>query len=230
MGELPVLSPRVKILLFVASAVLISGALAFKIFQPITVLPRLELGPGLMLTNQLGERVTSEDLRGKIVLINFTYTHCQEPDCFQTTDDMQRVRERLAGVDLAGLPVALVTISFDPERDTPRVMQQFAAQFGAASPGDLENDDVTWNFLTGDPDNPDLLKVIVGGGFNTFYEREGDEFRFQPRYVLMDGWGIIRAVDEVLGHVELIAKEARGTGGVLGLAYGAAHLFRCYPG
>ena len=50
------------------------GVMAFTIFEPIQVLPRIRLAPGFAMTDQAGDRLTSEDLRGEIVLYSFAYT------------------------------------------------------------------------------------------------------------------------------------------------------------
>lgn len=60
-------------------AFIVVSAFAFKIFQPIQVLPRMQLSPAFSLTDQSNERLTSEDLRGEFVLYTFTYTNCPAP-------------------------------------------------------------------------------------------------------------------------------------------------------
>lgn len=103
-------------------------------------LPILGTAPDFALTSQDGEEVTLESLRGKVVAVAFIYTWC--PDvCPMLTDKMARVQDRL-GADF-GSEVAFVSITVDPERDTPEVLKEYADAFDA----DLEG----WTFLTGDP-------------------------------------------------------------------------------
>jgi protein SCO1/2 len=52
------------------------AVLAFTIFQPIRVLPRLALAPGYLLVDQDGVRLTSEGVRGKLVVYTIGYTGC----------------------------------------------------------------------------------------------------------------------------------------------------------
>jgi protein SCO1/2 len=199
----------------------------FVIFQPVQVLPRVRLAPGFTLTDQAGERLTSEDVRGKFVLYSFTYTNCPPP-CGDVDTTMQAVQNRLDEVELYGNQVAFVTISVDPERDTPEVLARHAADLGA---GD------TWRFAT--TDNQGALKDIVGGGFRTFYERQDDgTFMLDAGFVLVDGYGIIRNeyryqtvspdADRIVRHIGVIAEEVEKSTGAATLAYEAAHLFLCY--
>ncbi len=207
-------------------ALLVIALLAFTIFQPIQVLPRIALGPGFSFVDQNGNRLTNEDLRGHLVLYTFTYTGCQAP-CPQTSQTVRIVQQRLAGVNTRGMPVDLVTISFDPERDTPQQLMAFARQMKA----DLQN----WHFVTGEPA---ALKNVIGSSFGFYYNRnaEGD-FTFDPAFVLVDGAGIVRAkyrtanldLAIVQRDLELIATEAQNSQGATRLAYEAAHLFLCYP-
>src|SRR5512145_376724 len=82
-------------LFYFASAVLVVTVLAFNVFQPIKVLPRISLAPGFVFTNQDGVRKTSEDFRGKVAVYNFTYTGCAE-GCPQTTLLMRSLQNALA--------------------------------------------------------------------------------------------------------------------------------------
>lgn len=220
------MKPVIVRALYVLIGLLVAGVVAFATLRPIQVLPRITLAPGFTLTDQNGARLTNEDLRGQIVLYNFTYTGCAAP-CPQTSQTMRAVQDRLGEVDTGGLPFSLVTISFDPERDTPEALRAFAAQAGA--------DSNVWRFATGDPVR---LKYAIGGGFNVYYApTAGGGFTFDPVYVLVDGWGLIRAeyrtatpeVDRLLRDIRLVAEEARNSTGAARYAYEAAHLFLCYP-
>ncbi len=206
-------------------AVVVGGTLAFAIFQPVKVLPRISLAPSLWLTNQDQRSLTSETLRGQIVLYNFTYTRCGER-CAAQTSVLRALQQQLADLNTGSVPVRLVTISFDADHDTPAVLRGFAAGVGA-DPGQ-------WEFATGDAA---ALKRAVGGGFQVYYAQAPDGgFEFDPALVLVDGWGIIRAeyrtaapaLDRLLRDIRLVAEEASNSAGVGRYAYEAAHLFLCY--
>lgn len=200
------------------------AVVSFATFQPIKVLPRIRLAPGFILTDQAGERITNEELRGRIVLYNFSYARCGTR-CDEMNAVLRQVQDRLTGAE-GETPVSLVTISIDPAHDTPEALQAYASAAGA--------DPSHWRFATGDPAR---IKNIVGGGFEAYYEPDGDGgFKLAPAFALVDGWGIIRAEyrdqvpdpERILRHIQVIRGEARNSRGLARVAYEAAHLFVCY--
>ncbi len=215
-------------LLWLLAALISVSALAFKVYQPVQVLPRIRLAPAFSLIDQDGERLSSEDLRGHFVLYTFAYTRCSEA-CSGINRTMQAIQARLGEVDLGDIPMTLVTVSVDPTYDTPARLRAYAASLGA--------DTARWRFATA-PDST-VLKTIVGGGFEVYYEPDGQGgFRFDPAFVLVDGWGVIRGeyhyptlrpdTDRILRHMSVLAEEVRNRDGPAVLAYEAAHYFLCY--
>jgi protein SCO1/2 len=94
--------------------------------------------PQFTLTSQDGMPVTLASLLGKVVAVTFIYTEC--PDiCPLLTQKMVQVQDEL-GADF-GAKVAFVSISLDPEHDTPEVLKDYAQFWGAKLDG--------WGFLTG---------------------------------------------------------------------------------
>ena len=109
--------------------------------QPEERLPTIGAAPDFALTSQDGAEVTLASLRGKVVAVAFIYTWC--PDvCPMLTDKMARVQDEL-GPDF-GTKVAFVSITVDPERDTPEALKEYAEAFDANFAG--------WSFLTGEPE------------------------------------------------------------------------------
>ena len=210
-------------------ALLLLITFGFVIFQPIKVLPRVRLAPGYILTDQDGNQVNNEQFRGKLTLYNFTYTRCQPPECRQFDGIMKEVQGRMGEVETYDLPVEFVTITFDPEHDTPEVLKAYAEEMGA--------DTSTWHFLTSD--DPKQIRRVVGTGFQVYYkERAPGDFEFIPTMILVDGWGIVRGIyndriyvadtDRILSHLNVVASEAAFSKGAGKLGYSAAHLFLCY--
>jgi protein SCO1 len=104
-------------------------------------LPVIRPAPPFTLTSQDGKPVALADLRGKVVAVTFIYTEC--PDiCPMLTQKMVQVQDEL-GADF-GNKVAFVSISLDPEHDTPEVLKDYAQFWGAKPEG--------WSFLTGSLD------------------------------------------------------------------------------
>jgi protein SCO1/2 len=103
-------------------------------------LPTIGPAPDFALTSQDGREVSLASLRGKVVAVTFIYTWC--PDiCPLLTDKMARVQDEL-GKDF-GSQIAFVSITIDPERDTPAALKEYAQSFKADLAG--------WSFLTGEP-------------------------------------------------------------------------------
>src|SRR5262249_12645453 len=90
--------------------------------------PQIAPPPAFALTSQDGTRVSLADLRGKVVALTFIYTSCIDT-CPVLTALMALVQDKL-GQDF-GEKVAFVSITVDPERDTPEVLKQYADTFGA---------------------------------------------------------------------------------------------------
>jgi len=171
--------------------------------------------------------LTNEDLRGKVVLYAFFYTRCPG-DCYGIIPTLQTVQEQAPAI-MGDIPFRIVLISLDPAYDTPEVLRAYAQRVGAQP--DL------WILAT-HPD-PVRLKMIVGSGFEEYYEPQDDgSIRFDPRYVLIDGWGIVRGEykyetlasteERIVRHLGVLAEEIRNSQGSARLAYEAAHFFLCY--
>jgi protein SCO1 len=104
-------------------------------------LPVIGPAPSFTLTSQDGKPVALADFHGKVVAVTFIYTEC--PDiCPMLTQKMVQVQDEL-GPDF-GKKVAFVSISLDPEHDTPEVLKDYAQFWGAKPEG--------WSFLTGSLD------------------------------------------------------------------------------
>lgn len=85
-----------------------------------------KLGGDFTLPSTRGKEVSLSDFKGKVVLLNFGYTHC--PDiCPMVLNRMTRVMKEL-GSD--GKSVQPVFITFDPKRDTVERLQQYLPYFG----------------------------------------------------------------------------------------------------
>jgi len=102
-------------------------------------------GEEYILTDQFGEDVTfPEKYLGEVLLVGYVYTHC--PDiCPIITYNMRDVQRALAEEE----GFRLISISFDPDRDTPEVLYEYASNYSL--------DQSNWSMLTGDRNVVDLL-------------------------------------------------------------------------
>lgn len=103
-------------------------------------LPTIGPAPSFTLTAQDERRLSLGDLRGKVVVLTFIYTTCADT-CPLLTAKMASLQPRL-GADFARR-VFFVSVTVDPERDTPARLKGYGAAHGAKFDG--------WAFLTGTP-------------------------------------------------------------------------------
>lgn len=121
-----------------AIAALVSGAVDAA--PKPEALPTIGPAPAFVLTTQDERRLSLGDLRGKVVVLTFIYTTCADT-CPLLTAKMAGLQPRL-GPDFARR-VFFVSVTVDPERDTPGVLKGYGAAHGARFDG--------WAFLTGTP-------------------------------------------------------------------------------
>lgn len=209
-------------------AVVLASVLAFAVFEPIQVLPRIRLAPGFTMIDQSGSTFTSEDGRGAVTLYTFTYGDCGD-ECSTTNQTMSEIAARAAEeVDPEAIDLRLVTVSFDAPDDADR-LERLATASGA--------DGRLWRWAALAPEH---VGTVVGSGFRVYVdERTDGGFDFDQTFVLVDGWGVIRGeyqyatlasdADRILRHIGVLEEEIRNSHGVASFAYEAAHVFLCYP-
>jgi len=106
-----------------------------------TPLPVGGMVPDFTLTDQARRQVRLSQFRGKVVALNFIYTSCALPQfCYRVANHFGVVQRRFRRE--AGREVVFLTVTFDPLRDTPEKLAEYAAQWNA--------DPDVWHFLTGE--------------------------------------------------------------------------------
>lgn len=152
-------------------------------------LPDLGSAPDFTLSDQLERTISMADLKGRVLLVNFVYTSCPDTCPIQTAR-MAQLQPQLQDAGLGPDRIRLISITVDPERDTPVRLRGYAEQFGA--------DPDLWNFLTGPV--AEVRRVIVEGfkvaASETEHDHEhGDEYivAHSDRTLLVDPAGTIRA-------------------------------------
>jgi protein SCO1 len=109
-----------------ALVVVVLGFAAFMLTSP-SNRPRAALiGGAFALKDGDGKTVSDQTLRGRPFLVYFGYTHC--PDVCPT--ELAKISDILG--KMGNKPVPALFITVDPERDTPKVMQDYVSSFNPA--------------------------------------------------------------------------------------------------
>jgi protein SCO1/2 len=116
--------------------------------------------PAFTLTDQSGKPFGSRELAGKVWVADFIFTSCQGA-CPLLSERMAEVGKRARHL---GPDFHLVSISVDPERDTPDRLAEYARRYGANS--------IAWSFLTG-PEAAIQATVVEGFKVGAGKERSG---------------------------------------------------------
>jgi protein SCO1 len=110
-------------------AIALVGLAAFLLTSP-SQRPRGALiGGAFALEDGAGKTVSDQTLRGKPFLVYFGYTHC--PDVCPT--ELARISDILGKMGDKSIPALFITV--DPERDPPKVMQDYVSSFNPAIVG-----------------------------------------------------------------------------------------------
>ena len=135
--------------------------------------------PDFTLTDQDDRVVKLSDFRGQLIAVDFIYTRCPMPDvCPRLSANFARLQKRFGG------KIVLLSISLDPEYDTPAVLTDYAHRWRA--------DSESWRFLTGSME--DVRKVA--GRFGVVYWAEEGAITHTSSTAIIDPDGRLRAVVE----------------------------------
>jgi len=159
-------------------------------------LPVLRTLSSMELVDQEGEPVNLQTFRGQPWFANIIFTRCPGP-CARMTQKMRQLQEALPE---EASEVQLVSLTTDPDFDTPEVLSQYARKFQA--------DTRSWKFLTGTKEEivrvstQEWLLVMLEKG-EAERESPNDIFLHSTLTVLMDGLGRIRGTYEILEEGQL---------------------------
>ena len=153
-------------------------------------LPSYGAAPIFALTDQHGQPFGSADIGQRAALVSFVFTTCTEW-CPVLSPKLREAQEQLRAEGLLGSRVLLLSITVDPQRDTPDKLAAYARRYAA--------DPSHWRFLTGPPE--EIQRVVVGG-FRVGLLRPAPTARdsaavpltitHSNRFVVVDGAGQIR--------------------------------------
>jgi protein SCO1 len=151
----------------------------------------------LELTNQLGQHVSLEQLKGKVIVADFFFTRCPSI-CPTLTKNMKGLQDAMKSMDPRRIDtpfVHFISLSVDPERDSVEVLKRYSDKYGV-------NSDVWW-LLTGPKKkiydfalNELKLGIQDGEGVDT-------NFIHTERFVLLDKNRVVRGYYNGLDTADL---------------------------
>jgi len=167
-------------------------------------LSKIGPAPDFTLTTQDGHPLSLASLRGKVAVATFIYASCTDT-CPMLTAKMAGIQKRL-GSDF-GSRVYFISVTVDPERDTPEVLGRYARTHGANLGG--------WAFLTGSP--AQIRDVSRSYGIFVKKQERGDvDHTFLTS--IIDPHGTLRVQymgvrfdpEEMLRDIRSLLREGRG--------------------
>lgn len=118
--------------------------------------------PLFSLTNQNGERISLDTFRGQPFLLTFVFTRCPVPNfCPRMSNNFEELQTAIKGGSGTLATTRLLSVTLDPNYDTPKVLSDYAA-FHHADPR-------IWTFATGDGKDIDSLTRA----FSVYRQTEG---------------------------------------------------------
>ena len=173
-----------------------------------------ELGtvPPFELVDDRGQAFTEQALRGHPTIVDFVFTRC-DTICPTISARMAELQDKLS--DPPAASILLVSISVDPNHDTPEKLAAYAAKLGARPD--------KWRFVTG---RLDRIERLVKGPFGSAMAATGVTASGAPaishsgNFVLVDGDLTIRGIydsgdpaklEELMRHARYLARTRSGS-------------------
>jgi protein SCO1/2 len=153
--------------------------------------------PDFEFTNQLGQKVSWKDMRGKVVVADFFFTTCPVI-CPQMTTNMRELQRSIKTQKKVGEPdtsfVQFLSFTVDPERDSVGALKKYADRFQI----DPEN----WWLLTGD--KKQIYDLALKGMKLGITENIVDTAFIHPqKFILIDKDRVVRARKDSLGNFRI---------------------------
>jgi protein SCO1/2 len=127
--------------------------------------------PDFGLVNQDGQRIHLAQYRGKTLLLTFVYTRCPQPDqCTLMSNNFAAIDQALQKQPEVYQQTHLLTVSFDPDYDTPKVLRSY----GASHTGRYSDETFQhWEFATGTKD--EVKGIAQFFGLRYYHDTESSE-------------------------------------------------------
>ncbi len=174
---------------------LVSTALARTAPAPFPVIGKQ--APDFTLIDQNEHRVRLSQFRGKLILLNFIYTHCVDV-CPIVTSKLVKVQKELIKRGWWATDVVFLSITTDPARDLPSILRKYAKARGA--------DTVGWHFLTGDLRTVTTVHKLYGITArpveNGLQEHTLPTFVINRKGLVLGSYGVTFDPQDVVGDLE----------------------------
>jgi len=139
--------------------------------------------PRIPLVDQNSRRFSLDTLRGKAWAFTFIFTRCPLPEyCPRLSRHFAAAQRALSEEEGISVRCHFLSITIDPEFDTPARLAAYAKLYGA--------DPARWTFATGDP--ADLAKL--SGAFGVEVARTGAQLDHNLRTVVVDADGRVQRI------------------------------------
>jgi protein SCO1/2 len=153
-------------------------------------------------TNELSQAVSLNDFRGQALAITFFYTRCPVPEyCPRLSKNFQEASHKLKV--MAGAPTNwhFISISFDPQSDTPQILKNYGQVYGY--------DPEHWSFITGPKDK--ITALARGSGVT--YETEGGTINHNFRTLIIDSEGHLQMIFPTSGDLsdQIVSEILKAT-------------------
>ena len=158
---------------------------------------KFEEVPPFEFENQYGLLIGNSDYKNKVYVVEFFFTSCPTI-CPRMNENMVKIQNEFYGNPSFGI----LSISIDPEKDSPEVLKAYADEKGAT----LKN----WNFLTGDKEE---IYSFSNDGFRLYAGENKDVeggFEHSGLFALIDKDGFIRSRTVMNGEIENPIKFYNG--------------------
>lgn len=149
---------------------------------------RIEAKPGeevpdYRLVNQDGKAIRIKDYRGKALLLTFIFTRCQMPDqCPLMSTNFATIDQELQKQPELRAKTHLLSVSFDPAYDTPKVLRSY----GAAHTGKYSDENFAhWEFASGSADEVKGIAQFFGLRYTKDSETGQDQIVHSLRTALI---------------------------------------------
>jgi protein SCO1/2 len=139
--------------------------------------------PDYHFTNELGQAASLAQFKGKALALTFIFTRCPLPNfCPRMSSNFEAVQKKLLVLPNAPTNWHLLTLSFDPDFDTPVILKSYAERYGA--------DPQHWSFITGE-----IIDITaISEQFGQMFWRDQGAINHNLRTVVVDAAGRVQKI------------------------------------